>query len=182
MEGNARVVNGHEFTLKDAEVVLIDGDDSAETSVGKWDTVVVVYDRASSGAADLAQSVYVVEEYSEENTGATLNTGATNIRQSADDDNLVVFDVKSGATIATILDNEVTFPYNYDDNGTAYFIADGSKPTTAAGALSSAGSALTTLSDPGSGNTTTIWLVVVSEDGLHFSTYKTSIVSATDWA
>ena len=182
VEGNALVVNGHEFTLKDAEVVLIDGKDSAETSVGKWDTVVVVYDRASSGKADLAQSVYVVEEYSEENTGATLNTGATNIRQSADDDNLVVFDVKSGATISAILNSEVTFPYNYTAGGAAYFIADGSKPTTAAGALTAASSALTTLSDPGSGNTTTIWLVVVSEDGLHFSTYKTSIVSATDWA
>ena len=107
-DGSALVVSGTEYDISDAEIVLIDGEDSAPSSVGEKDTVVVVYE-TSSGNADKALAVYVVEEYDEDNTGATMKPNANLIRQSADDDNKVKFDIL-GANPATVL-NDIVLPY-----------------------------------------------------------------------
>ena len=101
--------DGSEYDISDAEIVLIDGEDSAPTSVGEKDTVVVVYE-TSSGNADKALAVYVVEEYDEDNTGATMKPNATLVSQSTDDDHDVRFDIFAGANVDAVLD-EFVFSY-----------------------------------------------------------------------
>ena len=112
-DGNSMVLSGgNEYDISDAEVVLIDGEDSASTTVGEKDTVVVVYE-SSTGNADKALAVYVVEEYDEDNTGATMKPNATLVSQSTDDDNDVKFDIVAGANM-TAVRNEFVFSYNYN--------------------------------------------------------------------
>ena len=112
-DGNSMVLSGgNEYDISDAEVVLIDGEDSASTTVGEKDTVVVVYE-SSTGNADKALAVYVVEEYDEDNTGATMKPNATLVSQSTDDDNDVKFDIVAGANM-TAVRNEFVFSYKYN--------------------------------------------------------------------
>ena len=156
-DGNSMVLTGaSEYDISDAEVILIDGEDSAATTVGEKDTVVVVYE-TSTGNAKKALAVYVVEEYDEDNTGATMKPNASLVSQSSDDDNKVKFDVVAGANVAAA---EAEFVYSYGATGSFVTADGGSTPvsTFTAGA--------------------TVWLKVVSESTSETTWHKCRVVAA----
>ena len=156
-DGNSMVLTGaSEYDISDAEVVLIDGKDSAATTVGEKDTVVVVYE-TSTGNAKKALAVYVVEEYDEDNTGATMKPNASLVSQSSDDDNKVKFDVVAGANVAAA---EAEFVYSYGATGSFVTTDGGSTPVT----TFTAGS--------------TVWLKVVSQSTSETTWHKCRVVVA----
>ena len=164
-DGSALVVSGTEYDISDAEIVLIDGEDSAPSSVGEKDTVVVVYE-TSSGNAEKALAVYVVEEYDEDNTGATMKPNADMARQSANDDDEVKFDIIENAASADIL-ADFTFSKGYTD---AYISK--TKPADL-DAAKTAADKVTTVAGSASG---IYYLVVISESGAEYGTYKCEAV------
>ena len=164
-DGNSLVVGGSEYNIADAETILIDGEDSAATTVGEKDTVVVVHE-TSTGNAEKALAVYVVEEYDEDNTGATMKPNADMARQSANDDAKVKFDIIDGAAASDVL-ADFTFSYGYSKA----FITT-TEPTSLADATGETGKVSTI-----TGGTNDIYyLVVVSESGTEYGSYKCEAV------
>ena len=170
-DGNSLVTNSREYDISDAEIVLIDGEDSGPSSVGEKDTVVVVYE-TSTGNADKALAVYVVEEYDEDNTGATMNPDADMARQSANDDAKVKFDIIEHADADDILAN-FTFSKDY----TNAYIAK-TEPTTLDAATKETDK-VDTIDGSADGF---YYLVVISESGAEYGTYKCEAVEHEDYA